>query len=161
VDQTLERFAATDPAERVLLLSTCLRPSETCPGKMQKQGMVCPPDCHEPCVLGRLQQAAQQLGYKGVCIAAGGAMALRFVADQAPRGIVAVACHKELAEGIEAVQAMSRDPAASPPAIVTVPLLTDGCVNTQVDENLVLQMLGVGCQHIRAAGAPLQDSVAP
>lgn len=145
MDQLMKDLAAIPPEERVLLLSYCLRPSESCPGKMQKRGLECPPDCREDCSLGRLQQAARQLGYKGVCIAAGGAMALRFVADQSPRGIVAVACHKELQEGVEAVQAMRDGGAASQPAIVTVPLLTDGCVNTEVDEELVLQTLALGC----------------
>ncbi len=138
-------LALIDPGERLLLLSHCLRPSQTCPGKMQKTGMACPEHCAEDCVLGRLQRAAQAAGYKGVCIAAGGAMALRSVRDNNPRGIVAVACHKELAEGVQAVLDMSNN-GQTPPAIVTVPLLSDGCVDTMVDEAQALAAINLGCR---------------
>lgn len=151
-----EQLALQPPSERVLLLSHCLRPSQTCPGKMSKKGMVCPESCQEDCVLGRLRSKALALGYRGVCIAAGGAMAVRYVAEQRPRGIVAVACHKELAEGIEAVHAMAgRD--TIPPVIVGVPLLTDGCVDTRVDEQRALAAISLGCAPgvARLAPAPL------
>ncbi len=128
----------------MLLLSQCLRPSQTCPGKMGKKGLACPDGCQEACVIGRLRQAALELGYKGVCIAAGGAMALRFVTENNPRGIVAVACPKELAEGVQAVRDMAGN-GAEAPAIVSVPLLADGCVDTQVDEAEVLAAIRLGC----------------
>ncbi len=139
------RLALIDPGERLLLLSHCLRPSQTCPGKMQRAGMACPEDCAEDCVLSRLRRAARAAGYKGVCIAAGGAMALRSVRDNSPRGIVAVACHKELAEGVQAVLGMFND-GHKPPTIVTVPLLRDGCVDTLVDEARALAAINLGCR---------------
>ncbi len=141
VDQGL---AKVSPAERVLLLSHCLRPSQTCPGKVAKRGLVCPEGCAEDCVLGRLRQAALALGYKGVCIASGGAMAIKFVAEQNPRGIVAVACNKELVEGVEAVHGMGENHGQAP-AIVTVALSRDGCVDTEVDEAQALAVIAVGC----------------
>ncbi len=150
MNQALDQLSAVKPADRVLLLSHCLRPSQVCPGKMTKQGMACPADCGEACVLGRLRQVALSLGYKGVCIAAGGSMALRFVSGNAPQGIVAVACDKELTEGVQAVQAMSGDGNGGP-AIVVVPLLTDGCVDTEVDEVLAVGAIEAGCGN---GGAP-------
>ena len=145
VNVTYEKLSTTDPAERILLLSHCLRPSQTCPGKLDKKGLNCPNSCQEACGVGRLRREALALGYKGVCIAAGGSMALRFVKELNPRGIVAVACHKELTEGVEAVQAMAGSEREAP-AIVVVPLLTDGCVDTTVDEARVQEAIALGCE---------------
>ena len=139
-----ESLSLTAPAERVLLLSQCLRPSQTCPGKMERKGLACPESCQEACVVGRLRRAALGLGYKGVCIAAGGAQALRFVTEHSPRGIVAVACGKELEEGVQAVNGRV-GPGQQAPAIVVVPLLSDGCVDTEVDEALALTAISAGC----------------
>ncbi|HEX2922430.1 MAG TPA: DUF116 domain-containing protein, partial [Chloroflexota bacterium] len=100
--------------------------------------------CAEDCVVGRLRRAALELGYKGVCIAAGGTMALNYVAEQDPRGIVAVACERELAEGIDGVRGLPVD-GKEPPVIVIVPLLKDGCVDTEVDEQLALETIASGC----------------
>ncbi len=147
-----DKLALTAPEERVLLLSHCLRPSQTCPGKLSKKGLVCVEGCDEDCVVGRLQRTALALGYKGVCIAAGGAMAVKFVAESEPRGIVAVACNKELAEGVEAVNGMAAS-SGKAPAIVVVPLLQDGCVDTAVDEQEALAAIALGC---KPGGAPCQ-----
>jgi len=95
-------------------------------------------------VLGRLRRAALMAGYKGVCIASGGAMALKYVAELRPRGIVAVACNKELQEGVEAVLSMATNPSEAPP-IVVVPLTRDGCIDTEVDEAQALAAIALGC----------------
>jgi len=125
------------PAERVLLLPHCLRPSATCPGRPSKEGFRCPEDCQEACALGRLRDEALALGYKGVCIAPGGALALRFIREQEPRAVVAIACHKELTEGAEAVGELD-GPA---PLVATLPLLEDGCVDTEVDLEAALALI--------------------
>jgi uncharacterized protein len=146
MNQSHARLSATDPKERVLLLSHCMRPSGQCPAKFTRNGLQCTEECMEECVLGRLRRAAIALGYKGVCIAAGGTMALNFVAEHDPRGIVAVACERELAEGIDGVGRLSTDEdGKEPPVIVVVPLLKDGCVDTEVDEALALETIAVGC----------------
>jgi hypothetical protein len=138
-----EELSRVDISERVLLLAQCLRPSQTCPGKFDKKGLVCPEGCSEDCALRRFKEVASKLGYKGVCIAAGGAMALRFVKEHGPRGIVAVACEKELAEGVEGVKEMAKDEHETP-VIVVIPLLRDGCVDTEVDEEQVLKAIALG-----------------
>lgn len=81
-----------------------------------------------------------RLGYKGVCIAPGGALALRFVRETRPKAVVAVACARELAEGEEAVAGLGEDP----PLVVVVPLSRDGCVDTAVDLEAVLSLLRAG-----------------
>ncbi len=137
------KMTAVMPSERVLLLSHCLRPSQSCPGKFNKTGLDCPEDCQEDCLLRRARQAALDVGYKGVCIAAGGAMALRFVKEHQPRGIVAVACDKELVAGVEGVRGVSGGEDGIP-VVEIIPLLKDGCVDTEVDEGRMLLAITSG-----------------
>lgn len=137
-----EKLAQVSPADRVLLLSHCLRPSQTCPGKFDKKGLKCPDDCAEDCIIQRLRSQALSYGYKGVCIAAGGAMALRFIKEHQPRAIVAMACEKELMEGVHGVEAMTGE--EDRPSIVVVPLSKDGCVDTEIDEGQARKAISLG-----------------
>lgn len=66
-------------------------------------------------------------------------MALRFVQEKKPKLVVAVACQKELLEGTEAVAKME-----NPPQVATLPLLRDGCVDTEVDLSAALELLREG-----------------
>ncbi len=130
---------SVDKEKRVLLISHCLRSSEDCTAKMTKAGLECRDDCPTRCTVGRLRIMAQELGYKGVCIAPGGSMALKFIKKNNPEGIVAIACMKELEEGVcavkEIVETKKGDASTgNGPVIVAVPLLRDGCVDTEVDE---------------------------
>jgi hypothetical protein len=70
-------------------------------------------------------------------------MALKFVAEMQPCGILAVACARELAEGIEAVGKASGGN-GDRPAIVVVPLTRDGCHDTEVDLEQALGALASG-----------------
>ncbi|MFO7928618.1 MAG: DUF116 domain-containing protein [Candidatus Humimicrobiaceae bacterium] len=130
-----EELAKIDPTERVLLLPHCLRHSETCEAKMTREGLQCRDSCQDKCSIGRLRLLAQKLGYKGVCIAPGGSLAIKFIKRAKPRAIIAIACEKELEEGIctvrEVAEKMDLD---FKPAIITVPLSRDGCVDTEVNE---------------------------
>lgn len=132
------------PGERVLLLPHCLRPSQSCPGKYNKQGLDCRDDCPEICMVGRLRRKALQLGYKGVCIAPGGRLAVRFVQENNPLGIVAIACAKELEEGVHGITELSNDNRPMP-HITIIPLSKDGCVDTEVDEKQALETISQGC----------------
>lgn len=144
MEKAYAELAGIGSGERVLLLAHCLRPSQTCPGRQSRMGLVCPEGCRENCVAGRLRRAALALGYKGVCIAAGGSMALRFVAEHRPRAIVAVACVKELQAGEAAVRETPR-PGQEQLVVVPVALSRDGCVDTEVDETQALRAIAVGC----------------
>jgi hypothetical protein len=146
-----EEFAKIDPSERILLLPQCLRPSKACVGKFNKTGLVCPEDCTADCVMRTFREEALRQGYAGVCIAAGGKMALRFVKENGARGILAVACDEELRMGVEAVQEMNLD-ADQMPTIVVVPLLKDGCVDTEVDSAMVLRTIGLCSSRVEEMG---------
>jgi hypothetical protein len=136
----LKTFAETPFVDRVLLLSHCLRPGEQCTAKFSAQGLLCRDDCEAPCTIGKVRRVALSLGYKGVNIAAGGSMALHFVREKKPRGILAVACFKELTEGVEAV-AESVKNLKEMPAIVVVQLTKDGCINTEVNEQELMDAI--------------------
>lgn len=135
-------LAEIDPGDRVLLLPQCLRPNGSCPGKFSKTGLACPEDCAQPCVISTFRQEARRLGYRGVCVAAGGKMALSFVRESGARGIVAVACQEELRMGVDAVLRMD-EYQASRPVIVVVPLVKDGCAETEVNAGLVLRAINL------------------
>jgi hypothetical protein len=139
---TEAEFAKIAPAERILLLPHCLRPSKTCPGKPSKTGLVCPEDCAEECVIHVLREEALRQGYGGVCVAAGGKMALKFVKQNGAKAILAVACDEELKMGVEAVKALDTY-RHSRPHFIVVPLLRDGCVDTEVDVDEVLAALSL------------------
>lgn len=118
-------------SRRVLLLPHCLRPSQDCPGKMTKQGLDCSGCTLVDCAIYRLRASADKAGYAGVCVAPGGRLAVRFLAEHQPAGVIAIACDKELEEGLEAIAQMDWE--GDNPIVVTFPLSQDGCVDTKVD----------------------------
>ncbi len=66
-------------------------------------------------------------------------MAVRRVAAVRPAAIVAVACDKELEAGVAAVNALEWT--GDPPFIVRIPLLRDGCVDTDVEVREVIALI--------------------
>jgi len=80
------------------------------------------------------------LGYKGVCVAAGGSMALKFVEKHKPKAIIAVACQKELEEGVKGVKEILKEDTI---AIVVIPLTKTGCLDTSVDENQAIRTINI------------------
>jgi len=127
------------PENRLLLLPHCLRPSQGCPGKMTRQGLICDACTLRECKVWQLRAAALEAGYGNICVAPGGRLAVRQVAETRPEAIIAVACDRELQEGIEAVQSLEWE--GPPPPIVQIPLLVDGCVETELDMAYALEVI--------------------
>lgn len=142
-DSAKGRLSRIPPSQRILLLPHCLRRSQNCQGKYDKRGLECC-ECNPDCPVNHLRQAAINLGYKGVCIAPGGRLAVNYVKEIHPEAIVAVACQKELEEGIHGVQELNGGN-ESGPVIVIIPLTRDGCVDTEVDEERALELIALGC----------------
>lgn len=136
-----QKLSRIDTSERILLLPHCLRRSQTCQGKYTKWGLECA-ECDPDCPVNRLRRTAISLGYKGVCVAPGGRLAVNYVKETKPKAIVAVACQKELEEGIHGVQELS---GKTVPLIVVIPLSRDGCIDTEVDEEHALGVIIKGC----------------
>lgn len=139
--ENVDELAAIAPGERVLLLPHCLRPIGACPGTYSREGLICPDDCAEPCAIRILGTKARELGFKGVCVAPGGSMVLRFVKRTDPKGIVAVACEKELELGVRGVEELVASGEFQMPAIAVVLLIEDGCVDTEVDIVRAIEIL--------------------
>lgn len=146
------RLAAVPAAERILLISHCLRNSQRCRARVGTAGIQCEA-CDDECQVNILTHRARILGYKGICTAPGGSMALKFVRDMNPGGIVAVACRKELEEGIDLVRRMMVEGGVAAPPIVVVPLTREGCVDTTVDIDGASETIALGCGDAHAAAA--------
>jgi len=140
---TEERLLQIPPSQRILLLPHCLRRSQTCRGRYGKWGLECD-ECNPDCPVNHLRKAALHLGYKGVCIAPGGRLAVNYIKETRPEAIVAVACQKELEEGIHAVQRLGGSDEPTP-LIAIIPLARDGCVDTEVDEERAMESIALGC----------------
>ena len=138
-----EQLSFIEPAQRVLLLPHCLCRAETCRGKKTKWGIVCS-KCSPDCPANLLSQTAIRLKYKGVCIAPGGRLAIKYVEKNKPLAIVAVACRKELEEGIHGVMEIFGKGQKMIP-IVVIPLRKDGCIDTEVDMKTALEKIALGC----------------
>ena len=137
-------FADIDPEERILLLPHCLRPSEGCRGKHTRSGMECPDDCDLPCAIRSLREAALAAGYKGVCIAPGGRLALRYVEEKRPRASSpspATRSWRPESSGVKEVAAKGMPL----PSMIVIPLARDGCVDCEVDEEEAIRMIRLGC----------------
>ena len=140
-----ERLFYIPPAERVLLLSHCLRISSKCKASSGMNGLECK-GCDQGCQVNILNKTALQAGYGGVCIAPGGSLAVGFIKEKNPRGIVAVACSREIEEGIEAVRRISIDKNIEAPVIVAAPLKKEGCIDTEVDLKMAIKKIFIGCR---------------
>jgi len=141
-DSARKKLAKVPAAERVLLLPHCLRQSNSCQGKYDKLGLQCQ-ECNPDCTVNRLRAAALSRGYRGVCVAPGGRLAVTYIENAHPQAIVAIACAKELEEGVQNVNGL--DGQHEKPVIVIVPLTKDGCVDTEVDVGLALETIALGC----------------
>lgn len=141
IEFDIKKVAVIPAAERILLLPHCLRHAETCKAKYSKTGLDCM-ECDPKCAVNRLRKAALEIGYKGVCVAPGGRLAVSYVNERRPRVIMAVACQKELDEGIGNVKELANDYS---PLVIVIPLTKDGCVNTEVDVEEAGEIIRVGC----------------
>jgi hypothetical protein len=131
MDRSTGQLSRIDPSDRILLLPHCLRRSEVCQAKYNSEGLQCV-QCTQECPVNQLRSAALKAGYKGICVAPGGRLAISYVQEKKPKAIVAVACKKELEEGIQGVEELSQGTDIKP-AVVIIPLVKDGCLDTEVD----------------------------
>ena len=139
-----EELTGIPAPQRILLLPHCLRRAATCEAAYNSQGLVCR-HCNPDCPVSQLTDAAERLGYGGVCVAPGGRLALSFVKATKPKAVVAVACEKELEEGILGIQ-NSVSEIGRLPLVVVIPLTRDGCIDTETDIEQALAVMSAGCE---------------
>ena len=124
-------IAATPFDRRLLLLPQCLKNSESCQGEMDTLGLICA-GC-KGCQIDRVLNAAEALGYTTL-VAEGTTVAVGLVEEGAIDAVIGVSCMSVLQRSFEPV---SR--AAVP--VMGLPLLYDGCENTNVDYGWLFEEL--------------------
>lgn len=130
MDEEIRQLEIISPSNRILLLPHCLRRSNKCKAKYNQEGLQCL-HCSEECAINILSTVAIKNGYKGICVAPGGRLAVKYVQSKRPEAVVAIACDKELEEGVQGVKELEKDNIG--PLMIIIPLLKDGCVDTEVD----------------------------
>jgi hypothetical protein len=119
--------------QRVLFLPHCLRVADRCKGTYDEEGLHCK-YCTKECKINIITRTAEKMGYK-CFVVPGGAMVFNIAKKYNPKGVVAVACFNELREGTSRTEAEYKVP------FQVIPLLKDGCVNTEVSEKEVIDVL--------------------
>jgi len=127
-----ERFSAVPTAKRLLLLPHCLRRADVCKGTYDANGLTCM-ECGA-CELGAMKRDAEALGY-AVLIAEGGPAVAEVVLSGRADAVLGVACLDSLESAFNRVAQFGVPH-------VAVPLLTDGCVDTVAELDLVRDWLG-------------------
>ncbi len=126
-----DALAAVPYDRRLLLLPQCLRDAPACAGEMDELGLICG-ECGR-CHIGDIKAQAERLGYI-VLIAEGAAVVMSLVQSGKIQGVLGVSCLAALEKIFPYIEA------AAVPA-VAVPLLYDGCQNTDVDAAWVREAL--------------------
>lgn len=127
-----EKFKNIPCQERIVLLPHCMRNTKQC--KAADEGTFYSCSKCGCCKIAQIQKLAEELGYKKVYIMKGGKAIYNILVEQKIKAAVAVACHFEGVQGIKMTDSLK----------VTaqfIPLLKDGCYNTDVDFEKVKQIM--------------------
>ena len=134
-----QRILGLKPEEVVLFLPHCLR-SRHCPAPSDEEGLHCR-KCGL-CVIATFLEAAESRGVKVFCVP-GGSVLERLMERYRPKGVLGVACGKEIELGL-------RLQGAAGLLFQVFPLDREGCFETNVDPQGILSVI--------AAWAPLEES---
>lgn len=122
------------PEQVLILLPHCIQNSD-CPHKITININNCK-NCGK-CRIGELKELAQKYG-ADIKVATGGTLARKFIKDARPRGIVAVACERDLSLGIQDAGAL--------PIIGVLNCRPNGpCINTDVSLTEVEKGIKIIC----------------
>lgn len=116
-------FAQVEPQRRLLLLPHCMAEADACKGEVDAYGLHCA-DCGR-CEITRLRADAESLGYQVIVAEGTGQLLDRLTAGSAD-AILGVACMDSLARSFTRLSEFGVPHMA-------VPLLRDGCRNTETD----------------------------
>jgi len=126
-----ERFAAVPLHRRLLLLPHCLREPDACQGDYDPMGLTC--KACGACDITDLKGRAESLGYQ-VLVAEGTPAVVQVVLDGRADAILGVACMESLEKAFSRISELGIPHA-------TVPLLTNGCKRTTVEDDLVREWI--------------------
>jgi geranylgeranyl pyrophosphate synthase len=117
--------------KRLLLIPKCLRDNENCPAEFDDLGLVCE-NCGR-CPIGDIKAQAEELGY-AVLIAEGSPIVMSLIETGRIEAIIGASCLNVLEKTFPYMEA------GAVPGIA-IPLLYDGCVNTNVDFDWLLDAI--------------------
>ena len=127
-----EAFARTPYAQRIVFLPQCIRCTAKCQAHEEGAEHICA-ECGE-CKAGSIVRRGADLGYMGVRILKGGSAITRLVDELKPGAVLGVACHFEGALGILECERLDIP-------VQCVSLLRDGCADTDVNLDEVLELM--------------------
>ena len=125
-------FSRTACHERVIFLPQCLRSTEKCAAEEHAAEYICR-KCHA-CKIADIVERADELGYAGVRILKGGSALSRLLEEMQVKAVLGVACGLEGALGM--LECEHRGV-----AVQFITLLRDGCADTDVDLDEVLETM--------------------
>jgi geranylgeranyl pyrophosphate synthase len=131
-----ETVAGIPYNKRLLLLPKCLRDQENCPAGFDEVGLVCK-HCGR-CLIHELQAQAEQLGY-AVLVAEGSPVVMSLIETGRIEAVIGVSCLDVLEKTFPYMEA------GAVPGLA-IPLLYDGCANTTVDIDWVLDTIYVSSE---------------
>ncbi|HJJ35830.1 MAG TPA: DUF116 domain-containing protein [Methanocorpusculum sp.] len=132
----LHAFEMTPVSERVVFFPQCLRSAE-CPARLTPDGIRCL-SCGK-CGLGATISVLEKAGYR-VFIIPGSTFIKRMVKKYSPKAMIGVGCLTEVKDGLE----MGRRISMTTLGVVT---LRDGCVETTMDYDALLETASIGLDH--------------
>jgi len=125
---------ASIPFERrILLIPQCLRSSTKCKAQLDEFGLLCE-QCNG-CSIGKFQQEAEELGYV-VLIAEGTTVVTKLIESGKIDAVIGISCLSVLERSFQHM-------AANAVPGVAIPLIHDGCNNTIVDDDWVLNNINL------------------
>ncbi|TFG48985.1 MAG: DUF116 domain-containing protein [Candidatus Brocadiia bacterium] len=126
-----DAVAAVPYERRLLLLPKCLRDNQSCPADIDQIGLICQ-HCGN-CVIHDLQNQAEELGY-AVLVAEGSPVVMSLIQAKKIEAVIGVSCLGALEKTFPYMEA------SAIPGIA-IPLLYDGCSDTAVDVDWVLDAI--------------------
>jgi len=129
-------FETTPVSKRVVFFPQCLRSAE-CPARLTPDGIRCV-SCGK-CGLGSTIPILEEAGYR-VFIIPGSTFIKRMVKKYSPKAMIGVGCLTEVKEGLE----LGRRISMTTMGVVT---LRDGCVETTMDYDNLLETASIGLEH--------------
>jgi len=116
----------------IIFLPQCLMNSEDCEAELTDNGYEC---LHcGGCSISEVVKTAEELGYGGVYIVPGGSLVRNIIKEEKPSAVIGVACNYELVEAIEYSTIHGI-------AVQAIPLLRDGCKDTEMDKEELFRLL--------------------
>ncbi len=145
-------ISATPFNRRLLLLPQCLKNDGSCKGTMDELGLICA-GCRG-CILNDVLNEAESLGYTTL-VAEGTTVAIGLVEEGSIDAVIGVSCMPVLQRSFDQVSK-----AAVP--VIGLPLMYDGCTNTNLDYNWLLdeiRLFGENANYRPLSGSVIKSKV--